>query len=264
MRILLSIDTDKSLKRLSRRVLSVYNSFNKSAMFVDLFHVYEKPMVKGGHVPNTMARVVQREHEKKIDFLANCERKLEIVIKELSNKKTLVNSYLEIGDYVKKLKEQVNRYQYDLVILLPGSKDSLELMLNGRNTQKVFAKIDVPILVLPKNKKIKYAETKFVWCLDKPELKALDKKSKYFLNLLEPGQVEYLHLCKDTPSGKKGNVRIIQTEDPVKSLKKYDKETPENHIYIMNPQKRTGLKRYFEKSFTKAILKDPQFSFLLI
>jgi len=264
MRILLSIETDKSLKKLSRRVLSVYNSFNKSAMFVDLFHVYEKPTAKGGHVPNTMARVVQKEHERKIDFLANCERKLEIVIKELSNKKTLVNSYLEIGDYVKKLKEQVARYQYDLIILLPGNKDSLELMLNGRNTQRVFSKIDVPILVLPKNNKIKYQGTKFIWCLDKPEVKGFDKKSKYFLSLLEPAQVEYLHLSKTTPSGTKGNVKIIQTDDPHKSLKKYDKETPENHIYVMNPTKRTGLKKYFEKSFTKEILKDPQFSFLLV
>ncbi len=264
MRILLSIDTDKSLKRLSRRVLSVYNSFNKSAMFVDIFHVYEKPSAKGGHVPNTMARVIQREHEKKIDFLANCERKLEIVIKELSNKKTLVNSYLEIGDYVKKLKEQVARYQYDLIILLPGTKDSLELLLNGRNTQKVFSKIDVPILVLPKNKKIKFAETKFVWCLDSPDAKITDKKSKYFLSLLNPDQLEYLHLSKTLESGQKGKLKIIQTDDQVKSLKKYDKSTPENHIYIMNPKKRTGLKRYFEKSFTKAILKDPQFSFLLV
>jgi len=264
MRILLSIETDKSLNRLSRRVLSVYNSFNKSAMFIDLFHVYEKPTAKGGHVPNTMARVVQREHEKKIDFLANCERKLEIVIKEMSNKKTLVNSYLEIGTYIKKLKEQVARYQYDLLILLPGSKDSLELLLNGRNTQKVFAKIDVPILVLPKNKKIKFEETKFIWCLEDPDAKSLDKKSKYFISLLEPGQVEYLHLCKTTPSGVKGDVKIMQTDDPLKSLKKYDKQTPENHIYVMNPKKRTGLKRYFEKSFTKDLLKDPQFSFLLV
>jgi len=264
MRILLSIDTDKSLNKLSRRVLSVYNSFNKTAMFIDIFHVYEKPSAKGGHVPNTMARVIQREHEKKIDFLANCERKLEIVIKELSNKKTLVNSYLETGDYVKKLNEQVARYKYDLLILLPGNKDSLELLLNGRNTQKVFSKIDVPILLLPKNKKIKFAETKFVWCLEKPDAKITDKKSKYFLNLLEPSQIEYLHFCKTTPTGTKGKVKIIQSDDPLKSLKKYDKETPGNHIYIMNPKKRTGLKKYFEKSFTKGILKDPQFSFLLI
>jgi len=264
MRILLSIDTDKSLIKLSRRVLSVYNSFNKSAMFIDIFHVYEKPSVKGGHIPNTMSRVIQREHEQKMDFLANCERKLEVVIKELSNKKTLVNSYLETGDYLKKLQQQVARYQYDLLILLPGDKDSLEMLLNGRNTQKVFSKIDVPILMLPKNRKIKHAETKFVWCLDKPDTKIIDKKSMYFLNLIEPSQIKYLHFCKTTPTNRKGNVHIIQSDDPLKSLKRYDKEHKENHIYILNPKKRTGLKRYFEKSFTKGILKDPQFSFLLI
>jgi len=263
MRILLSIDTKKKLSTLAKRMLSVMNAFQDRTLFIDIFHAYDLPNVKGGHVPNSLQYAIDDEKAQKIDFLAECEASIEEAIKESSNKKILVNSYLEEGSYLSKIVEQNKRYKYDLVILLPGSKDSMELLLNGSNTQKVFSKINTPILVLPKNNKMRRKDTKFIWCLDSPKMGSLTTKNRNFTKLIDLEHLEYVHFAKKEIPKNSSKVKVIQSPNPLKGLKNFDKKKDANYIYILNPKKRVGIKKYIEKSFTKGLLKEPQFPMLL-
>lgn len=263
MRILFCVDTDKNLENIGYRLSKVLNLFNEELYYVDVLHVYRKPEADAPHMPATILDIQKDEEMLKIKFLADCQHRISDVLEKKLKKAALVNSHLLQGKFMKKFKEHVRYNKYELVVLLPGKKDSLELLLMGRHVTKIVSKIGIPILVLPKDEVFEKRKTKFIGMLEKPKKqRKLFRKNKIIRQIKEEA-LKYLHICPLHDRDYK-HVDVLNHSDRIKAFNEFHTERKFNHIYIMNHKPKKGLAKWRKSSFTKAILTKNDSSIMVI
>lgn len=253
MRILLAVDTDRNIGHLSSRLTKILNLFKDDLFYLDIVHIYRKPEADAPHLPNLMQDIWEDEEKVKMSFLKNCQSKVEKLMTKQLHKSALVNSFLLKGPFYKEFKKHIKNYKYDLIVLLPGKKDNLELFLMGRNINRIIAKVDIPILILPKEKSFKHKSTCFIGMLE-----SCKKDHNYFkkvkvIKKLNKDALKYLHIGK-SPDKDLENLEIASYKDKTQGFEHYHKNRSQNHIYVMNHKPRKGVKRWLNSSFTKNLL----------
>lgn len=253
MKILFAVDTDKNIGHLTSRLSKILNLFEEELFFIDILHVYHKPEADAPHLPHTMQQIWEDEQKVRMLFLHECVKKIDKLLTKQLHKSALVNSFLVEGKFLKKFKAHVSRNKYDLIVLLPGKKDSMELFLLGRNINKIVSKIDIPILVLPKEKNFKHKSTSFIGMLE-----GCKKDYKYFKKInvikkIKKDSLKYLHIGKE-PDKDLENLEIVSSTDRLKGFENYHANRRQNHIYIMNHRPRKGMEKWLNSSFTRNLL----------
>jgi len=253
MRILLAVDTDRNIGHLSSRLSKILNLFDENLFYIDILHIYKKPQADAPHLPNLMQDIWEDEEKVKISFLKNCQDKIEKLLTKQLHKSALVNSYLIKGEFYKELKKHLKNYKYELIVMLPGKKDNLELFLMGRNINKIISKVDTPILVLPKEKNFKHKGTCFIGMLE-----SCKKDHSYFkkvkvIKKIKKDSLKYLHIGK-SPDKDLKNLEIASYANKTEGFEHYHKNRRNNHIYVMNHKPRKGIKKWLNSSFTKTLL----------
>ncbi len=263
MRILFCIDTDKNLENLGSRLSKVLNLFNEELYYVDVMHVYRKPEADAPHMPATMLDIQNDEEKQRMRFLSQCQHRISNVLEKKLKKAALVNSHLLQGKFMKQFKDHVKYNKYEMIVLLPGKKDPLELLLMGRNVTKIVSKIGVPILVLPKDEVFEHRTTKFIGMLEKPKKQRKKFQKHQVIRQIKEDGLNYLHIC---PLAKKEykHVDVLNHSNRIKAFNKFHNERKHNHIYIMNHKPKKGLAKWRNSSFTKAILTKNDSSIMVI
>lgn len=253
MRILLAVDTDRNIGHLTSRLSKILNLFEDDLFYLDIIHIYRKPEADAPHLPNLMQDIWEDEEKVKVSFLKNCQAKVEKLMTKQLHKSALVNSYLIKGMFYKEFKKHLKNYKYDLVVLLPGKKDNLELLLMGRNINKIISKIDTPILILPKEKSFKHKSTVFVGMLEKCKKDYNYFKKVKVIKKIKDDSLKYLHIGK-SPDKDLKNLEIASYGNRTEGFEHYHKNRRHNHIYVMNHKPRKGVEKWMKSSFTKNLL----------
>jgi len=253
MRILLAVDTDRNIGHLTSRLSKILNLFDEDLFYIDIIHIYRKPEADAPHLPNIMKEIWEDEEKVKISFLKNCQVKIEKLLTKQLHKSALVNSYLLKGLFYNEFKKHLKNHSYELIVLLPGKKDNLVLLLAGRNINKLIAKVDTPILILPKEKSFKHKTTCFIGMLE-----IIKKDHSYFkkvkvIKKIKKDALKYLHIGK-TPDKDLENLEIASYTDKTKGFELYHDNRRQNHIYVMNHKPRKGLEKWMKTSFTRNLL----------
>lgn len=253
MRILLAVDTDRNIGHLTSRLTKILNLFDEDLFYIDILHIYKKPQADAPHLPNIMQEIWEDEEKVKISFLKNCQTKIEKLLTKQLHKSALVNSYLLKGIFFSEFKKHLKNHKYELIVLLPGKKDNLQLLLMGRNINKLIAKVDTPILILPKEKSFKHKSSCFIGMLEN-----IKKDHSYFkkvkaIKKLKKESIKYLHIGK-SPDKDLENLEIASYADKTKGFELYHGNRRQNHIYIMNHKPRKGMEKWLKSSFTRNLL----------
>jgi len=263
MRILFCIDTDKNLKHLGKRLSKVLNLFNEELYYVDVFHVYKKPQADAPHMPATMIDIQKDEERIRMNFLADCQHVISDVLEKKLKKAALVNSHLVQGNFMKKFKEQIKFHKYELVVLLPGQKDPLQLLLMGRHVTKLVSKIGIPMLILPKDEVFSKRKTLFIGMLEKPKKQQKKFRKNKVIRQIKEDTLRFIHICKYRDVVYE-NVDILNHKNRISAFEDFHTNRSANHIYILNHKPEKGFAKWKKSSFTKAILAKNDSSILVI
>lgn len=263
MRILLSIDTDKNIKGLSSRLAKILNMFDEGIFYVDLLHVYRKPEADAPHLPQTMTEIVDDERKVRMNFMSNCQHIVDKLLHNKLHKSALVNSYLKEGKYVPEVVDHLRFHKYDFIVLLPGEKSNLSLLMKRCNVNKLMKKTDIPMLILPKEKAFEFKSTAFVAMLENIKKDQKDVSKYKFFKKLHNGGMKYLHIGK-REEGTEENLFVFEADDRVEGYKAYHNDRDKNHIYILNHKRKKGMKRILNSSFTQAVLARQDASLMIL
>lgn len=263
MRILFCVDTDHYLDTIGYRLSKVLNLFRDELYYVDVLHVYQKPKADAPHMPATMIDIQKDEEMKRMRFLADCESRIAEVLDKKLKKAALVNTHLIQGKFYKEFKEHIKYHKYDLIVLLPGKKDALELLLKGRNVLKIISNVDIPILVLPKNSAFEFRRTQFLGMLEKPKKQLKKFKKNGVLRQIKENSLKYLHICE---AGKiqDEEIKVVKHQSRVAAFENFHEKRKTNYIYVLNHKPEKGLKKWKKSSFTKTVLAKSDASIMVI
>ena len=263
MRILFCVDTDQYLETLGSRLSKVLNLFTDEIYYLDVLHVYQKPKADAPHMPATMLDIQKDEEILRMQFLADCQHKISNVLEKKLKKAALVNSHLIQGKFFKELKDHVKYHKYDLIVLLPGKKDAVQLLLKGRNVMKIVSNIDVPILILPKESAFEFRQTVFIGMLEKPKKQLKKFKKNRVLRQVKEASLKYLHICDDHSDYEE--IEVLNHSSRVTAFKKFHEQRKSNYIYIMNHKaQKKSMRKWRKSSFTKTILAKSNASVMVI
>lgn len=263
MRILFCVDTDKNLDNLGKRLSKVLNLFNEELYYVDVFHVYRKPQADAPHLPTLMTEIQEDEERLRMNFLSDCQHIISNVLEKKLKKAALVNSHLEQGNFMKKFKEQIKFHKYELIVLLPGQKDPLQLLLMGRHVTKLVSKIGIPMLILPKDEVFEKRKTKFIGMLEKPKKQRKKFKKNKVIRQIKEDALRFIHICKHSDAVYE-HVDILNHKNRITAFEEFHTNRRANHIYILNHKPEKGFAKWKKSSFTKAILAKNDSSILVI
>lgn len=263
MRILFCLDTDKNLTTLGARLSKVLNLFNEDLYYIDVLHIYEKPKADAPHMPATMLDIQKDEEKTRMKFIAKCQGIVQEILEKKLKKAALVNSHLIQGKFFKKLQEHVRYHKYELIVLLPGKKPPVELFLKGRNVNKIISKLDIPILVLPKQSSFEFRKTKFIGMLEKPKKQHKLFKKNRILRQIKPDLLNYLHICS-TGMKEYEDVHILNHSDRIMAFEDFHNDRRSNHIYVLNHKPKKGVAKWRKSSFTKTVLTKSDAAIMVI
>lgn len=263
MRILFCVDTDKNLEHLGKRLSKVLNLFNEELYYVDVFHSYKKPQADAPHMPATMINIQKDEEKLRMQFVSDCQHIISDVLEKKLKKAALVNSHLVQGNFMKRFKEQIKYHKYELIVLLPGPKDPLQLLLMGRNVTKLVSKIGIPMLILPKDEVFERRKTQFIGMLEKPKKHRKKFRKNKVIRQIKENALRFIHICKHSHSEYK-NVDVLNHKNRISAFEEFHTSRTANHIYILNHKPEKGFAKWKKSSFTKAILAKNDSSILVI
>ncbi len=263
MRILFCVDTDQYLDTLGYRLSKVLNLFRDELYYVDVLHVYQKPKADAPHMPATMIDIQNDEEMRRMRFLADCESRIADVLDKKLKKAALVNTHLIEGKFYKEFKEHIRFHKYDLIVLLPGKKDGLELLLKGRNVLKIISNVDTPILVLPKHSAFEFRKTTFLGMLEKPKKQLKKFKKNKVLRQIKENSLQYLHIC-DSGEFQDDDIKVVNHTSRVTAFENFHEKRKTNYIYVLNHKAEKGFKKWKKSSFTKTVLVKSDASIMVI
>jgi len=263
MRLLFCVDTDKNLDTISKRLSNVLNLFSEDLFYIDILHVYQKPEADAPHLPSMVSAIQKDEEMLRIQFLADCQKKVTDLLQKKLKKASLINSHLKKGKFFSSLKDHLRFHKYEMIVLLPGKKDPLQLMLMGRNVTKILSKIEIPLLILPKTEEFSFRNTSMIAMLQKPNKQMKKFQNTQVIRQVHDDALHYLHIDKE---GKAQNeaVEVIVHKNKIKAFNEYHKNRQKNHIYILNHNRKEWLDKWKKSSFTKAILSKTDTSIMVI
>lgn len=150
MKILMAVDTNLEFENTSDRLTKFLNIFNSKEICLDLFHSYERPVVRGAHMPVTKVEIEEDEKKYQSDLINKMRNTIEAKVNAENEANFIVNTFLEEGDFFKKLDMQLSSQNYDMLILVPTQRDQFDKFFKKDKVDMLINKVDVPILILPK------------------------------------------------------------------------------------------------------------------
>ena len=261
MKILLAVDTNKEITNISKRLIRFFDLYNLKEAYLDIFHSYETPQIKDRIMVNLMTEVVQEKRLRHIKLLQIIENEIEDMLNNHEGIACLVNSILETGEFLPKIRKQLEKNEYDLLILVPTAKDAFTTFI-GKN--KVFSLIDsleIPILILPKTKAEDNSKFNLLG-LAKDELSLKNIKSSPIFSLAKEDRKTLVHF--GTENFTEEGVKNVLTDNPTKSFMDFHQASEDNNLYIANHKKHEGLNAVLRRSFTKKIVNSGDFNLIVI
>lgn len=264
MKILMAIDTNIQIEEVSNRLLHFLNIYNTNIIYFDVFHTYERPFVKGANLRITEMEIIENERFYQIELMQKIRRSMETQITENSQKRCIINTYLEEGDFFDKINKQLSTKKYDLLVLEPTQRDSFEKFFRKDKVKQLIEQDERPILVLPKTDDLLNSSFRLVGLIknldtldyvrDLPvfQLAKADRKM-----LLHIGDEIANHPEIDTIPAKDG-----KTVD--ETFIEYVKAHKGKHLYIIDHQKRNGLMDFFKRSFTQNLLAGGDMNLMVV
>lgn len=263
MRLLFCVDTDKNLDTISKRLSKVLNLFNENLFYIDILHVYRKPEADAPHLPSMMLDIQKDEELLRIQFLADCQKKVTDLLQKKLKKASLINSHLKKGKFFSSLKDHLRFHKYEMIVLLPGKKDPLELLLMGRNVTKILSKIEIPLLILPKTEEFSFRNTSLIGMLENPGKQLKKFKHTQVIRQVHDDALHYLHIDKEGKK-QKDDVEVIVHKNKIKAFNDYHNTRRKNHIYILDHNRKEWRGKWKKSSFTKAIISKTDASIMVI
>jgi len=239
------------------------NLFTEELYYIDILHVYQKPKADAPHMPTTITDIQKNEEMRRMRFVADCDKRISDVLDKKLNKAALVNTHLIQGSFYKELKEHIRFHKYDLMVLLPGKKDGLELLLNGRNVLKIISNINIPILVLPKYSAFEFTKTVFVGMLENPKNQLKKFRKNKVLRQIAEKSIKYLHISK-TGVNEEKDIKVLNNSSRISAFEKFHEERKTNYIYVLNHNPEKGFRKWKKSSFTKTVLAKSDASIMVI
>jgi len=254
MKILVAVDTNVKIEEIAGRLINFLELYNLDNVYLDLFHSYEPPIIKGINMPSTEAEIVEDERFAQIDFMKKLRQCIETEIDEDSHHRCIVNTYLEEGDFFNKIEDQLASKKYDLLVLEPTQRDSFEKFFRKNKVKHLIEKRYEPILILPKTNEQQKEALRIVGLI-----KTLDSLD-YIMNLpifkqAKPERKMLLHFGEHIANHPE--IDSIPTKEGLttdKTFIEYVKNHQHKHLYIMDHQKRNGIMDFFKRSYTQNLL----------
>lgn len=263
MRLLLCVDTEKNIDHLSKRLSRILNMLDEDLYYIDLLHVYAKPQADAPHLPYTVSAIQQDEQRVRVKFMAQLQQQVDELLSDKLHKTALVNSFLVVGNFFQEFKTQLSKHPYDLIVLFPDKKDSLDLFFNGANVAKITEHADVPVLVLPKNDMCLFDDLDLVALVDEDYKAEIEKISGLgFTKKLKEGELSFVHISKE-PKEIEHVINIVG-EDKFGIFHNFHISRKKDHVYILNHKRKKGIRKLLAGSFTKAIFAEHDCSIMII
>jgi len=263
MRLLLCVDTEKNIDHLSKRLSRILNMLEEDLYYIDLLHVYAKPQADAPHLPYTVSAIQEDEQRVRVQFMAKIQNQIDELLSDKLHKTALVNSFLVVGNFYQEFKMQLSKYQYDLIVLIPDKKDTLDLFFNGANVTKITEYSDVPVLVLPKNDMCLYDDLDLVALVDEDYKDEIERINNLGITKkLKEGELSFVHISKEPKEIEQ--VINLTGADKFSIFHNYHISRKRDHVYILNHKRKKGLRKLLEGSFTKAIFSEHDCSIMII
>lgn len=263
MKILLAIDNHTKFEKISGRLVNFLELYNPGTLYLDIFHSYEPPIINGKNMPSTEAEIVEDERLAQINFMHKLRQSIETQIDERSQHRYIVNTYLEEGNFFNKIEDQLSSKKYDLLVLEPTQRDSFEKFFRKNKVKHLIEKRYEPILVLPKTEEQKIP-LRIVGLI-----KSIDSLD-YIINLpvfkqAKPERKMLLHFGEHISNHPE--IDTIPTKDALttdETFIEYVKNHQDQHLYIIDHQKRFGLIDFFKRSYTQNLLTAGDMNLIVV
>jgi|GEM_PF-2962974 len=254
MRILIAVDSNFKIQDITKKLMHFLELYNPGTLYLDVFHSYEPPIIKGINMPNTKAEIVEDERFAQINFMRKLRQSIETQIDERSQHRYIVNTYLEEGNFFDKIENQLTSKKYDLLVLEPTQRDSFEKFFRKNKVKHLIEKRHEPILLLPKTTDDQKKSLRIVGLI-----KNLDSL-EYIINLpvfklARPEKKMLLHFGEHITNHPE--IDTILTKEGLttdETFIEYVKNNQNKHLYIIDHQKRNGVVDFFKRNYTQNLL----------
>lgn len=256
MNILLSIDTKQEIDSIAQRLLEFIDLLHLQELYLDIFHSYEPPTITKRHMANIESDIRRSERHEQIRALRTIETSIEEAINSTAGLDCLVNAYLEEGGFVRKMQEFVKRKAYDLVVLVPAKRDSLEKFFRKNKVNDLIDTMKEPILVLPKKLETSNEAWDVVGLVSDDESLQTILSSNIYQNTKDDRK-SLIHFGQDHLDNQ--NVQSMDT-----SSSDYFRDNHSNTIYTLHHTHKGSKMPFGSKSFTKALVDKGNVNLLVL
>jgi len=261
MKILMAIDTNIQIEEVTTRLLHFLDLYKEGIIYLDIFHTYERPFVKGANLRITEMEIIENERFYQIELMQKIRRSIETQITEHSQNRCIVNTYLEEGVFFDKIKRQLALKNYDLLVLEPTQRDSFEKFFRKDKVKQLIEKVEVPILLLPKLQENKSMPLRLVGLIK--NLDSLDyMRDLPVFQLAKADRKMLLHFGAQITNHPK--IDTIPTDKPDETFMEYVKNHQDQNLYIIDHKKKKGIKDFFKRCFTQSLLAGGDMNLMVV
>jgi len=251
MKILMAIDTNIQIEEVTTRLLHFLDLYKEGIIYLDIFHTYERPFVKGANLRITEMEIIENERFYQIELMQKIRQSIETQITKHSQNRCIVNTYLEEGVFFDKIKKQLTLKNYDLLVLEPTQRDSFEKFFRKDKVKQLIEQIELPILMLPKLQEKKSKPLRLVGLIK--NLESLDyMRDLPVFQQAKADRKMLLHFGEQIANHPE--IDTIPSDKPDETFMEYIKNHQDQHLYIIDHQKKRGIVDFFKRSFTQRLL----------
>ncbi len=254
MRILLSLESEDSITDLCGNLCNLLRIVEDHGVYIDIVHVYEPISTKKHRAKEEeLIEIKRNEHKLKVKTLAAWENHIESYLQDKLDKTALVNSFLFEGDYKERLLRHITFQRYDLLVLNPGKKKNMEVILQGRNTYWIIDNLEIPVLILPSylNDHAIHPNFEIICFVDELATYSNMSKSDLLGNFFQT-KIQYVHFGREQFHE---NVEVINSSDPLRSIAEKTKSSDVTQVFALHHKNKGNFLNFLDKSFTKNIIK---------
>ncbi len=263
MRILLAIDEQAHLQEVMKSLLNFLNVYSMDKVVLDVFHSYEKPVVKGKSMPNTELEIIENERNYQNEFMKRAEVTVKAQVDVFTKKNIEVNTILKEGVFMREMLNQLNDESYNLLVLEPTKRSSFDKFFRKDKVKSLLDKVEVPMLIIPKGDEV-FAENFNLIGLVKNYENMLYIRELPVYKWAHQERRTLLHIGDELDNNVELKVipAIEQSTDHI--FQDYVLKNENNNLYIIDHQKRHGLKDFFKRSFTQNLLSTGYMNIIVV
>ncbi len=261
--LLVAVDTDVRVKTIASKIINFLKLYDVKKVEIDIFHSYELPVISGKIMPYSEAVIIEDEQFTQIEVIQKIRKEIETEVFEHLAKESEINTFLEEGDFIKNITKQIDSKSYDLLVLTPKVRDSFEQFFRKSKVKQLIEKLDIPILVLPKVENLFSKDFKLIGLVkDEDGYNYIKNLTVYNLAKIERKMLA--HFGSEFEEEGVFYFDRLPLHSIDETFVKYVKKYEDNNLYIIDHQKRKGIKNFFSRSFTQNFLSSSNMNMIIV